>query len=339
MKILIFEYISGGGFCATDLPESLAREGGLMLNALLNDFAKLFEHELVLILDERCVAEFSPKNINFITVNPTAEIFSVFEKALQNYDAAWIIAPETDNILFDFTQLVEKYNKLLLSVPSSAIAKTADKLQTFNLLTTRKILTIPTQRLSDLAGFEKMEGLPLVIKPIDGVSCKNSLFIQNFIELKQIFSRITPFHNYIIQPFICGDALSVSALFKHGQAQLLCVNRQVVALKNQQFKLTACEVNIAVDNKDSFQTLLNHIAEALPDLFGYVGIDLIASRDKYYVVEINPRLTSSYSGINQALGINVADLVLQSINGDAKIKPLRNQTVVIHIAQEKIDAI
>lgn len=346
MKILIFEYITGGGFCHTDLPPSLAREGGLMLNALLTDFVSLVEHEIMVMLDARCVCEFASENISFIPVNATDNLWAVFEKTLQDCDAAWIIAPETDDILLKFTQAVEKAQKLLLSNPSSAIIKTADKLQTFNILTAHNIPTIPTQyiptqRLLELAVYDNLSNFiqfPLVVKVRDGVGCEDSFVIHNQTEFHFAIKQINPEKNYIIQDFAEGDALSVSALFKHGAAQLICLNHQHIEVKNQQFKLVACEVNIRVDNKAPYQALLKNIATAFPDLFGYVGIDLILA-DKLYAVEINPRLTSSYSGINQALGINVADLVLQLFNGAALIKPLRNHTVFIQIAQEKNHAV
>lgn len=313
-----------------------------MLKALLADFAALPEHELVVMLDERCVPDFVSEPISIKKVNPSDDILAVFEQTLNDCNGAWIIAPETDNILFNFTKRVEQANKRLLSVPSSAIAKTADKLQTFNILTAHNIPTIPTQyvpsqQLLNLAGFKNLTNFvkfPLVVKPRNGVGCEDSFVIQNQSEFQQSMAQINPTRNYIVQDFIDGDALSVSALFSHGQAHTLCVNRQHIEVTNQQFKLLACEVNIAVDDKTEFQNLLNQIAQAFPDLFGYVGIDLIVS-DSIYVVEINPRLTSSYSGIHQALGINVADLVLQSINGEAVINPLHNKTILIDIAQEQ----
>jgi predicted ATP-grasp superfamily ATP-dependent carboligase len=349
VKILIFEYITGGGFSGGELPVSLAREGGLMLNALLNDFSKLPEHAVTLMMDERlsndaqCAEKFAQlTNLKMISVKASDDVFAVFENALQDCDAAWIIAPETDNILFDFTQRVETARKLLLSSPSSAIAKTADKLQTFQILDKNNIPTIPTQRLSDLSGFKNLKGLTHVIKPIDGVGCENSFFIENQTEFSQILEKITAPQRYIIQPFISGNALSVSAIFKHGQAQLICVNRQNLEVKNQQFQLLACEVNIKqlmtaspLENWQScdFQNVLNKIAAAFPDLFGYVGIDVIVS-DKIYVVEINPRLTSSYAGIYPALGINIADCVLQSHTGTALIAPSRNQTICVDLTQD-----
>jgi tyramine---L-glutamate ligase len=304
-----------------------------MLNALLNDFANLAEHEVTVMLDVRCISEFPFKNIRVISIDSNDNVLTVFENLLQDCDAIWIIAPETENILFNFTKQAEKYNKLLLSSPSSAIAKTADKFQTFELLTANHILTIPTQRLIDLPGFKKLEGLPefpFVIKPIDGVGCENTYLMT--ASLLKDWQSCDNLNNFIIQPFIQGDALSISALFKRGQAHLICINCQHIQIKNQQFKLSACEVNIAINDKSEFQNLLNQIAQAFPDLFGYVGIDLIVS-DLIYVVEINPRLTSSYSGIRKALGLNIADLVLQSINSEIVINPIHNKTIFIDIAQ------
>jgi predicted ATP-grasp superfamily ATP-dependent carboligase len=334
VKILIFEYITGGGFCTVDLPAALACEGELMRNALLADFAELSGHEIFVMVDSRCVSAFDFPSRKVILVNQNDDVCTVFDKALNECDAVWIIAPETENILFDFSQRVEIAGKRLLSNPSSAVAKTADKLQTFQILEKNNIPTIPTQRLSDLTSFNNLEVLAHVIKPIDGVGCENSFFIQNQTEFKQIFSQITETQNYIIQPFIKGDALSVSAIFKHGQAQLLCVNRQIIQIENQQFQLIACEVNIAIE-QDKFQKILTEIAQAFPDLFGYVGIDLILA-DLLYVVEINPRLTSSYAGIKQALGINLAKLVLQSVDEMPLINPPLNQTILVEITHAEI---
>jgi predicted ATP-grasp superfamily ATP-dependent carboligase len=71
--------------------------------------------------------------------------------------------------------------------------------------------------------------------------------------------------------------------------------------------------NIDVNHKADdgrYQKLASRIAVAFPDLFGYVGIDLIENNDACWVLEINPRLTTSFVGIEKALGLNVAELVL-----------------------------
>ena len=50
---------------------------------------------------------------------------------------------------------------------------------------------------------------------------------------------------------------------------------------------------------------------ALPPATGYVGVDLVLGRDpngsEDYVIEVNPRLTTSYVGLRAAAKSNLAD--------------------------------
>jgi predicted ATP-grasp superfamily ATP-dependent carboligase len=116
--------------------------------------------------------------------------------------------------------------------------------------------------------------------------------------------------NYVIQPHLHGEKTSLSCLFKNGEAHLLCVNLQIFEMKNQQVILKNIEVNHKpADGR--YQKLASQIAQAFPDLFGYVGVDLIENKAACFVLEINPRLTTSFVGIEKALGLNVAELVLK----------------------------
>jgi len=59
------------------------------------------------------------------------------------------------------------------------------------------------------------------------------------------------------------------------------------------------------------------VAQAIPGLWGYVGIDLVDTADGPQVIEINPRLTTSYCGLASALGINPAARVLALLDHSA----------------------
>lgn len=48
---------------------------------------------------------------------------------------------------------------------------------------------------------------------------------------------------------------------------------------------------------------------ALPGLRGHVGVDLVAAPDRCVVIEVNPRLTTSYVGLRRVLRANLAELV------------------------------
>jgi predicted ATP-grasp superfamily ATP-dependent carboligase len=60
-----------------------------------------------------------------------------------------------------------------------------------------------------------------------------------------------------------------------------------------------------------------------------VGIDLVVDGDDIYVVEINPRLTTSYVSMHQACGVNPARMLLDLFYNDTFNPPA--------IAYRKVD--
>jgi tyramine---L-glutamate ligase len=329
MKILIFEHVNGGGFANTELPPSLAHEGFLMLKAVLNDFIASGDHELVVLLDQRCIDLDLPQSITRIAVTPEDNVLTVFKHEVQTCDAVLPIAPETEETLWTLCSTVEKAGKHLLSSATNAVAKTADKMKTFTVLSRHHIATVPSHLLDQYPHFYEQG---TVIKERDGAGCENCFVCNNEDDFERLLVSLHNPQQYVIQPFISGVALSISALFKEGTGVVLCVNHQFInILDNQRLKLVGCEVNCDVD-KAPFQTIVDQVAHAFPGLWGYAGIDLIKRDEQLLIVEINPRLTSSYVGIGDALGINVAALLLQLIDGDVNVAPTKNQ--IVHIELE-----
>jgi tyramine---L-glutamate ligase len=74
--------------------------------------------------------------------------------------------------------------------------------------------------------------------------------------------------------------------------------------------LAALNVNAIVEGFSEFAALAQRIAVAIPGLWGYVGVDFVQTADGPLVLEVNPRLTTSFCGLRAALGVNVAALVL-----------------------------
>jgi predicted ATP-grasp superfamily ATP-dependent carboligase len=194
-------------------------------------------------------------------------------------------------------------------------------------LSANDIATVTSHRLDKYPHFHSQG---TVIKERDGAGCENCFVCNNEDDFEKVLLSLHHPQQYVIQPFVSGIALSLSALFKEGVGQLICINHQLIKIhEDQRLKLVGCEVNCDMD-KTPFQAIVDQIAKAFPDLWGYVGIDLIKSDDELLVVEINPRLTSSYTGIREALGINVGELVLQLLEGEAKIVPTKNLTIYVH---------
>lgn len=287
MKVLIFEYVTGGGFLGEKIPESLALEGQMMRDTLLANFANL-------------------PNVETILFQAKENVFSEFQNALKNVQAVWVIAPEFDGILEKFCFQVESANKILLTSPTKVVAKTANKLTTFEILTAAQIPTIQTEIFNSEKNYNRT--CEWILKPFDGAGAENTFLLKS----ENDWFALPYFEkNMLIQPHVCGEKLSLSCLFTKGVAQLLCVNLQIFEMENSQFVLKKIEVDYKKDDGD-YQKLVQEIADVFPDLFGYVGIDLIENETGCFVLEINPRLTTSFVQIEEKLGINVAQWVLKA---------------------------
>jgi predicted ATP-grasp superfamily ATP-dependent carboligase len=122
----------------------------------------------------------------------------------------------------------------------------------------------------------------------------------------------------VAQPWIDGPALSLSLLCADGVARLLSCNRQLISIAGGRLALEGITVNAVPDAGGQLAALGGRIAAAIPDLWGYVGVDLVATADGPVVLEINPRLTTSYCGLRPALQVNAAELVLGLLRPDRR---------------------
>ncbi len=331
-RILVFEFVTGGGLAQEELPDSLAEEGGLMLQTLVEQLASLSHFQIIVLLDWRCNQFEFPENIEIVLVNKNQSVYDLLPELMNTVNYVWPIAPEMDGVLHNITLLVEESGAGLLNSLSTAVALCSDKLITFQKLKQQGVAVVETLQL-DMYSDEF--SVLSVIKPKHGVGCLDSFLISNQNELKQIKKQIKQNADYVIQPYIKGESLSLSCLFKKGKAWLLCCNQQQVSVSRGQFQLRACIVNYHLNDLAVYQQLINQVAKIIPGLWGYVGIDFILSTQQQpLILEINPRLTTSYVGINQALGMNVANMIIEMLDGDPVIKKSRNQSVTLTLKKD-----
>lgn len=334
MRLLIVEYITGGGFLNQQLPASLAAEGGLMLQALLDELRVLPDLQLQLLLDPRCRGFALPAHCQPIWLDPQHAFESQLSDGLQGCDAIWPIAPESDDILASIAEIAQGHGKRLLLSSPEAIRLCGDKYATFRRLRQYEIPTVATHLLHR----NPVEiAFPAVLKPRDGVGCEGSIIVADAQAYRLALRNIAHFEHYLWQPLVDGDALSLSCLFRNGKASLISCNRQLVERRQNGFQLQGCEVNIDGCDRDGYQALANRIGAAIPGLWGYIGIDLIDHPGHGpQVLEINPRLTTSYVGLQAATGINVAAWVLQMLDGEIRLPAAERHTITVTIHRETI---
>lgn len=250
-------------------------------------------------------------------------------------DAIWPIAPETGGILESLCARAETAGKSLLTAPAAAVRVCGDKLRTYELLQQHAIASIPSQVLPDkLPDTNRF----WVVKARDGAGCENSFIVAKQSDYEILKASLANPAGYILQPLAEGKPASLSALFKNGKASLLSYNEQHIAIRDSRFVLEGCTVNAACRHWPEFELLLSRVAQICPELWGYVGIDILETKQGPLVVEINPRLTTSYAKLSQALELNVARSVVNLLHGDLPPARHRGSSVMIELTAEKADA-
>jgi len=305
MRILVCEFVTGGGMPpSTPIPASLAHEGDLMLRALIGDLLDVPGVDVTVTRDARLAP--LPPPIRSITVNDPRESWVLWEELSRTADAVWPIAPETDGAMERVCRMVEASGRRLLASHAEAVAITASKAATASALAAAGLPVAQTWRTADLSD-PPWEG-PWVVKPDDGAGCVDTLCLRDHAAWAH-WRGAGDRSGFVVQPFVSGTPASLSMLCRDGQAWLLAVNRQDIVLSGPAFTYRGGVVG-GVASSPELHALASGVAAALPGLFGYVGVDFIAGVGGPMILEVNPRLTTSYVGLRRATGMNVAAAVL-----------------------------
>lgn len=305
MRIFVCEYVTGGGLCGQPLPASLSREGDMMLTALVKDLASLDGIEIVTTRDKRL----SPlgADAEVLTIDEPDAFWPRWTELIRSADAVWPIAPESGGILSRICELAVEAGRRLLASDPQSVRLTSSKLATARHLSKAGIPSVPTAPLRNGENFRKASAW--VVKPDDGAGAANTLLFDAAGKLDG-WMVSNPNSDMILQPYVSGPATSLSLLCRDGAAWLLTCNEQLIEIAGNEFRYRGFIVGGREARRAEYQPIASAVAAAIPGLWGYVGVDLIDGPDGPVVLEINPRLTTSYAGLRDAAGVNPASLVL-----------------------------
>jgi tyramine---L-glutamate ligase len=308
MKVFVYEFVTGGALAGEELSPNLVNEANLFTQALLHDLTAVPGVEVTTTRDARLPAlpaELAGK-VQLLTPNDSENSIDVYLRGMQTADAVWPIAPEIGGMLEGLTQLAVEANKPLLGSRTRAVRAGASKLLTATVLGANGIATVPTfaeqQELPEIAG-------KWIVKPDDGAGCSRMLILED-VRATRAFLKTKIGWNLVAQPWLEGEPMSLSLLCADGQTRLLSINKQFVSTGAGAPSLDSIFVNAHGERDGKFTALAQRIAGVMTGLWGHVGVDLIVRADQVTVLEVNPRVTTSYAGLSRALGINAAQLVL-----------------------------
>lgn len=280
MKILLAEYAVGVGMGGTFL-----LEGKAMLQTIANSFAGL-GHDVVYPTAGMILTSGTPVGSN------ESNFETVLEREAKSCDAGLVIAP--DDLLFDLTSVIEDNTLNLGCTPESA-ELCADKVRCTEVLSSARV---PVPGIVDHA-----QGGCYVVKPRYGCASEDTRICTDF----------TQYEGFIATEYIEGEHLSVSLIC--GEKPLpLTVNKQMIDIyPDDEDSKIGYNGNLTPYGTGRQDELYDTAIAATGALScrGYVGVDIVLA-NRPYVVDVNPRPTTSLFSISKVMKQEIADLLLRN---------------------------
>ncbi len=317
-RVFVYEYFTGGGTyadaTATGPELCLVGEGAAMVAALAGDFQAIPGTEVVLLRDAR-LPDWPVAAGSFIAIHSAAQERDVFAELARQCEATVIIAPEQNRALLQRTRWAEAAGACLLCPDSEFVAIAADKNRTADRLSRHGVPVpagVPFQPGEVLpTGFR----YPAVLKPADGAG---SIGVQRLDGPACPYDAALLGSSARLETWCPGIPASIAALCGPGGPQMLppCLQR---LSEDGTFRYLGGSAPIEAGHAQRAQRLARAVLTCMPATQGYVGIDLVlgAAEDGSadVVVEINPRLTTSYVGLRQLLTTNLAAAMIEAAAG------------------------
>lgn len=334
LRIIVYEHISGGGYAGQSLPTDVLAEGFAMMKGLVADFAAA-GHKVTVLVDER-ITRLNPSiAADFVVPVSYPEEIARFLSAIAPVnDAIYIIAPDTGQTLKTMIALAESTSLLSLNCKSSALSKISDKAELYENLE-NKGFPIPKtltgsfdSKLEEVLGMIREEfTCPIILKPSDGVGCSGLSLVEYENQVWQALEkikRVSAGKRFIIQEYLKGESVSVSLLSNGKKTLALSFNKQDIAVSGPISESRYIGGCVPFDHplKEDAVLLAEKVVECFPGIRGYVGVDLLLTEEGVFVLDVNPRLTTSYVGLRKVASFNVAQAILETvINGKLPTMP------------------
>ncbi|MCD4779701.1 MAG: ATP-grasp domain-containing protein [Candidatus Omnitrophica bacterium] len=297
MDIMVAEYAVGAG------------EGGTILlegRAMLDVLAKSF-----IAAGHKVVYPTSGPVLPAGTAVKTNDFDRSVEELSAQCDAALVVAP--DELLGDLTEIVEE-NTVNLGCPSGSVRLCADKLKCTRILENEGI-KVPATIISGEPNVFSL-GDRVVLKPRWGCASEDTTLT------RYSCATMIP-EGFVATRYIEGEHLSASLVvgndtqsrsqFQSPLALPLTVNRQNISIGSK-IKYNGGTVGVDTGRNQELFRAAQRSAEAL-GCRGYVGVDIVLA-DKPWVIDVNPRPTTSIIGISKIMEEELGELILKAHYGD-----------------------
>lgn len=288
-----------------------------MLEAVAADFSALDKVELTVILDHR-IDELRCGPHRVVDASAADDDLRQLQKMSAEFNWTLVIAPEFDDILFQRCKAVEQAGGRLLGSSSDFVAIAADKQKTAERLREAGVPVAEGVPLSEADDPSETFSYPAVIKHRFGAGSLDVFLARDRDAARQVRSDVRgPLR---MERHYAGIPASVAVLVGPSQIVPLLPCRQTLS-NDGRFKYLGGVCPLPPELAVQATKLAIDAIAAMSDVTaanGYIGVDMVLGAVEGHenvVIEINPRLTTSYVGLRQLFDGNLAAAMLAVAEG------------------------
>ncbi len=281
-----------------------------MLRAVAEDAARVPGWSVTVLWDAT-LPPFGVAGIEVRSVRTPAEERDQFAELAAASDATFALAPESDGLLAARRRSVAAAGGRFVGPAAAAIDLCGDKLALSRHLADHGVPTIPARPFDAAACPENFGSDGMIVKPRHGAGCVETLRVRT----PAAWTAATAIEAGVVQPFVAGEPLSVAAIVSGRGIEIFPVGRQRI-VGTDRLGYEGGSIPADTGRDAAVAAVARAAIEAMPGLSGWIGVDLILPPDgSPVVVEINPRLTTSYLGYRRLTPANLAERLLDPERG------------------------
>ena len=310
-KLILLEYFTSQSSILKSKDKEIFREALNLADSIIRNFIKSRDIEKLYVIRNKNLKTIESKKVKTYFTNPKTSYTDIL-KTFKKKSEVIIIAPETNNLSSKIYSYVSQNHKVL-----------GPNISSLNIFSSKTKMLMKLKKLN----FPIVENYKLNFNYKGKIICKPDISAgseNTFVINKNNYKKKK---GYVVQKFYNGKKGSFLMLCKNGKSKVICCNEQLINLKNEKIEQVGCIMGGLEKYRNEIEILANRISKHFKGLFGIIGVDIVMENNKWLIIEINPRFTSAYSGLNRSYSSltikNITDFYVHKKLNDAQPRFLK----------------
>ena len=286
-NLILLEYFTSQSFFNPEKDKEILNEALNISDSIIKNFIKNNNVKKIYVIRNDKLKIIKSKKVETFHTNFRTTYLNVLEK-IKNTNEILLIAPETNKISLKLYSSIPKRFKILCS-DTVSLKIFSSKKKTLKIL---KESNIPATKITISDSNQK-----IVIKPNFGAGSDRVIIKKGRFTLQNKDS--------LTQKLYTGKKGSFLMLCKNGKSKVICCNEQLIKISSNRIQQIGCIMGGLENHRSEIELLGKKLCESFKGLYGVIGVDIVKEKERWLILEVNSRFTSSYCGLSKSYGNSI----------------------------------